>query len=214
MEVVRPEKQAALDPLRGPRAWPLLDHLPHLAWNLALTRGSIVAALERVFRVYGKKTISLRLGPLTVVATADLGQARRVLVDEVHRHRKTFMEADVLEPAMERGLIVLDGDEWERHHRAVAPTFRPSAMPLLVQAVRGTASSRMDGWQATVDVGHEMRCIAIGFALIEARSILVEILRRFELSLDEPERVSRLVASILTRPRAPVTARVKTLQPM
>ncbi len=153
---------AIRDETCGPRAWSLVGHLPHLFWNLVLARGSLVSALQRMFRMYRRKTLALRLGPLRVTATVDPEQAHRILVAEAARHQKTRWEANILRPAMDGGLIILDGAEWERHHRAVVPCFRPAAMPALVTTVSAVARSRMDRWSDRVDVGHEMRCIVNG----------------------------------------------------
>jgi cytochrome P450 len=60
---------------------------------------------------------------------------------------------------MEGGLIILDGEEWERHHRAVASCFGPAAMTKLVTAISRVAGARMSRFGSAVDVSHEMRCI-------------------------------------------------------
>jgi cytochrome P450 len=124
-----------------------------------LARGNLVEALRRLFKARGCKTLLLRVGPLRASVTVDLREAQRILVTEPARHPKTRWEAGVLEPAMEGGLIILAGEEWERHHRAVAPCFGAAAMARLVTAVSSVARTRMSRFGPIVDVGHEMRCI-------------------------------------------------------
>ena len=143
----------------APRTGPTAGHLPHLLWNLLLARGNLIEALQRLFRVRGGKTLAFRLGPLRALVTVDPREAHRILVAEPARHPKTRWEAEVLEPAMEGGLIILAGEEWERHHRAVASCFGPAAMARLVTAVSSVARARMSRFGPIVDVSHEMRCI-------------------------------------------------------
>jgi cytochrome P450 len=143
----------------GPRAWPLVGHLPFLVLGMLKARGNFAELVRQMVTEYGRKTLYLRVGSKTVVISADPRFARRVLVDHAPHFPKTGWEKRVLTPTMDDGLIILEGAEWKHHRAAVAPCFSASLLQGLGRIAAGATSDRLAGWLGSVAIGHEIRCI-------------------------------------------------------
>src|SRR5262249_16793421 len=145
---------------RGPRSWPLLGHLPFLVFSILKAGGNFAEAVRRMLMRFARGTLYLRIGRRMVVISADPKFAPRVLVDNASHFPKTRWEKRVLMPAMEDGLIILEGADWKRHRAAIAPSFSASLMEGLTRTVADAAKDRLAGWREKMAVGHEIRCIA------------------------------------------------------
>jgi|GEM_PF-3712676 len=137
----------------------MLGHLPFLVFRILKARGNFAEAVRQMVCEYAQRTLHLRIGPATVVISADPRFARRVLVEQASNFGKTGWERRVLKPSMEDGLIILEGKEWKEHRAAVAPCFSASMMEELGNIVADAARDRLKSWQGDVAIGHEMRCI-------------------------------------------------------
>lgn len=137
----------------------MLGHLPFLVFRILKARGNFAEAVRQMVCEYAQGTLHLRIGPATVVISADPRFARRVLVEHASHFPKTGWEKRVLTPTMEDGLIILEGDDWKEHRAAVAPCFSTSLMDELGDIVADAARDRLASWQGNVAIGHEMRCI-------------------------------------------------------
>src|SRR5262249_40203959 len=77
------------------------------------------------------------MGPFVIVNRPDA--IRHVLLDNAANYRKDALQLQKLEPALGRGLLTSDRDEWRFQRRTVAPLFQPAAveayLPEMVDAV-------------------------------------------------------------------------------
>jgi cytochrome P450 len=91
--------------------------------------------------------------------SADPQLCREVLVGSSDEFSKTSLEHRVLAPVMEDGLVILEGERWKERRRASAACFGARAIEELTATLQQSASQRVDGWKATVELEHECRCI-------------------------------------------------------
>jgi cytochrome P450 len=141
-------------------AVPLVAHAPRILWETCRARGNLGEALQRLLLRHETLSLRLRLGGLPAAITADPKLSRLLLVSHAGVWKKTRWEHRVLCPVMEGGSIILDGDEWKEHQRAVAPTFGARSLSSLTGLVSRAARSRLANWGSSVNVSHEMRCIS------------------------------------------------------
>lgn len=59
------------------------------------------------------------------VAVCDPAGVRRVFLDNVANYRKDARQLRILQPALGRGLLTADGDDWRAQRRSLAPLFAP-----------------------------------------------------------------------------------------
>jgi cytochrome P450 len=77
------------------------------------------------------------MGPFVIVNEPDA--IRRVFLDNAANYPKDALQLRKLQPALGRGLLTSDRDEWRLQRRTVAPLFQPSSvaayLPVMVDAV-------------------------------------------------------------------------------
>lgn len=141
-------------PLRDRRR-PPAPHPPRgkLSW-LALYRGlrnnPITTWGERV---YQEPIIAERglLGPVVIVNRPDA--IRHVFLDNAHNYPKDAIQLEKLGPALGRGLLTSEREEWRFQRRTVAPLFQPSSvaayLPVMVEAV----AAMLDRWESSAADG-------------------------------------------------------------
>jgi len=104
-------------------------------------------------RVYQEPIIAERglLGPVVIVNRPDA--IRHVSLDNAQNYPKDALQLGKLGPALGRGLLTSQSDEWRFQRRTVAPLFQPSSvgayLPLMVEAV----APMLQRWETAADDG-------------------------------------------------------------
>ena len=61
----------------------------------------------------------------------DPDMIRHVLIDNAANYPKDALQLEKLTPAVGRGLLTAEGDDWRLQRRTVAPLFQPAAVAVL-----------------------------------------------------------------------------------
>jgi cytochrome P450 len=82
---------------------------------------------------------------------SDPAAVRRVLVENVANYPKTRMDLAFFAAIFGGGLLGLDGEDWRRHRRIMAPAFDPRSVASYGPAMAATIQSFLERWDALPD---------------------------------------------------------------
>src|SRR5262249_50778064 len=116
-------------PLRALGATPV--SLGRLAISLVRTRFHFIRTLQRLFQRTRATTLRVPVFRTDLYLSADPSLCREVLADRAAEYAKTTWEHRVLRPAMDGGLILLEGRAWKTRRQASASCFGPAHMESL-----------------------------------------------------------------------------------
>ncbi len=133
--------------------------LPRVFVHLLKTRGNLGESLRRNMIRVGKKFFRIRVLGVDLTLSADPAHARHLLLERSQDFPKTAWERRVLSPAMEGGLIILEGEEWRQHHRVLAKCFSTTRIARLPVLVSDACRTRMARWSGSVEISHQMKCL-------------------------------------------------------
>jgi cytochrome P450 len=114
-----------------------------LAALMALRTNPIDALSERAFRD-PFVTITFRRPMLLV---NDPTAVAHILLDHAANYRKSPEQQRRLTPALGRGLLTAEGDDWRTTRRAVAPLFTPKAVDQMLPAMEGAIHDLVARWR-------------------------------------------------------------------
>jgi cytochrome P450 len=92
---------------------------------------------------------------------------RHILIDNPGNYRRTAVTLRLLRPLLGAGLLLSEGEDWQRQRRAAAPAFAPRTIPDLARHVAETATSAVDRFAAVdgaIDLLAEMRLLTLAVA--------------------------------------------------
>jgi cytochrome P450 len=100
-----------------------------------------------------------------VAVVNDPSAIRQILVEDHSSYRKSAIERRVLSAAMPNGLVTVDGEQWQRLRRTLAPAFGRKMTAGFARAVAGTAAALVERWNgrpggSVVDIKTEMSRVA------------------------------------------------------
>jgi cytochrome P450 len=153
-------------PLRDRRR-PPAPHPPRgkLGW-LALYRGLRSNPITTWGQeAYEKPILADRgiMGPFVIINRPDA--IRRVFLDNAANYPKDALQFEKLAPALGRGLLTSDRDEWRFQRRTVAPLFQPSSvaayLPVMIEAVAAMLARWEDAAAegGVIDAAREMTAL-------------------------------------------------------
>ena len=125
---------------------PLWRLLPELFVYLVRSAGDTLHVLIEILVKRRTKTLRIRGGLLNLELTVDPERAREILVADWAGYPKTRWEQHVLSPGMEGGLIILEGEPWQSHRKALADLFSAPAMERFSRQVRQAFIRRAEDW--------------------------------------------------------------------
>lgn len=113
------------------------------------------------FKDIRRNSMRIEIFRLNVEITQDPMRAHQVLVTDWLNHPKTKWEHSVLSPAMEGGLILLQGEKWRVHRMMMAELFSPTVIQELAHAVSVNTLERVKHWKSEhrMNWTHEIQCI-------------------------------------------------------
>jgi cytochrome P450 len=97
---------------------------------------------------------------------SDPAAIRKILVEDQSAFRKSTIERRVLASRMPNGLVTVDGEQWQRLRRTLAPTFGRSMTGGFAPAIARVAATLVERWQnlsdgGVVEVKAEMSRVAL-----------------------------------------------------
>jgi len=99
-----------------------------------------------------------------VLVLSDPAAIRKVLVESPHVYRKSALERRILSPRLRHGLVAVEGEQWERQRRTLAPSFGRKAVASLAPAMTEAAAALVGRWRnrgGPVDIKVEMSALAL-----------------------------------------------------
>ena len=134
-----------------------------IAWREPLTMWS-----ERHFSeliLFGQSALGFAIN------VSDPAGVRHVLLENAKNYDKGELQKRVLGPLLAEGLLLVEGDDWKRARRIMAPLFTPARTAKLAQRMREVSEGRVEGWlrdksAAVINIDREMT--ALTFEIISA----------------------------------------------
>ncbi len=138
---------------------------------------------------------------------SDPAGVRRVLVENAANYPKTRMDLAFFAALFGGGLLGLDGEDWRRHRRIMAPAFDPRSVAGYGPAMATTLQTFMQRWDAlpddaAVDMSDEMTLLTL------------EIISRTVFSADGAELMGMIRDMLLRGMRAAAAANMLDLLPV
>src|SRR5262249_26206200 len=103
------------------------------------------------------------MGPFAIVNRPDA--IRHVLLDNAANYRRDALQLQKLEPALGRGLLTSERDEWRFQRRTVAPLFQPAAVEAYLPEMVDAVGAMLARWEkaaqtsAIIDAAREMTAL-------------------------------------------------------
>jgi cytochrome P450 len=164
---------------------------------LALLKALRTNPLECWTKAHFEEPIVLGRFPFVRYAVvSDPAAIRKILVEDQSAFRKSTIERRVLASRMPNGLVTVDGEQWQRLRRTLAPTFGRSMTGGFAPAIARVAATLVERWQnlsdgGVVEVKAEMSRVALE-ALVGC--IFSEGLGVRKPCVMQPRGITRLVA--------------------
>ncbi len=133
---------------------------------LAALRGNVLRLLPRA--AYEEDVVVLRLFGRRLFLFNDPQAIHRVLVENLDNYRRPPVTRRILWPIVGDGLLLSEGEDWQRQRRTVAPAFANRAVRVLARHVAGAAADAADGLAGSgaqpVDLLAAMQVLALEIA--------------------------------------------------
>ena len=96
---------------------------------------------------------------------------RHVLLENAKNYDKGELQRRVLGPLLAEGLLMVEGDDWKRARRIMAPLFTPARMATMTGRMDEIAAARVAGWldgQSSRVVNIDREMTALTFEIISS----------------------------------------------
>jgi cytochrome P450 len=118
------------------------------------------------------------------VFLSDPEDINHVFNTHIDRYRPNVLAERLLEPVTGRGILLLEGEEWDRFHRQLIPVFQPRHVESLVPSFHQTAIDHIESWAAGSDCTRDL--------LIDFRRLTLAVIARSMLSIHDEARTAEL----------------------
>lgn len=136
----------------GPKSWHGLD-------NVKAFSDDTLAFILRLHREYGD-SVSFRMGPFRAFFFYHPDQVKEILVKHWKDLPKVERQVKVLRQWDGNGLLLSEGDFWQRQHRLVQPAFAPKRFGPYAEIMAKRTSQRLEKWKREgaegIDIDEEM----------------------------------------------------------
>ncbi len=107
------------------------------------------------------------MGPMDTVMVANPDVIERILVSDADRFRKPDFQGDALGDLLGEGLLLSEGETWERQRELANPAFTMSRLAGMADRITGHAESLLSEWTAgdVVDVERSMTHVTLDVIL-------------------------------------------------
>ena len=122
--------------------------------------------IEALEETYGD-VARFEMGPMETYMVADPAAIERILVSEADRFRKPEFQNDALGDLLGEGLLLSEGETWERQRDLAAPAFAMSRLSGMTDRIAAHATEMTDDWRdgETVDAESEMARVTLNVIL-------------------------------------------------
>jgi len=107
------------------------------------------------------------MGPMDTYMVTDPAEIERILVSEADRFRKPDFQGDALGDLLGDGLLLSEGDTWEKQRSLAQPAFQMGRLMGMADRVTGHAESMVESWQPgqTIDAESQMARVTLNVIL-------------------------------------------------
>jgi cytochrome P450 len=127
------------------------------------------------------------MGPIPMTVVCHPETIERVLVSEADRFRKPAFQDDAVGDLLGEGLLLSEGETWERQRNLATPAFSMSRLAGVADRIVDHADARLAGWEAgdVVDVERRMTRVTL--------DVILDLMLGVELS---PDRIADVEAQL------------------
>lgn len=102
----------------------------------------------------------------------------------VDHYRPNVLAQRILEPMAGRGLLLAEGEDWERQHRQLIPFFQPRHVEGLIPAFHDIATAAIASWPSSGGLERNL--------LADFRGLTLALIARCLLSIEDRDGIGRL----------------------
>jgi cytochrome P450/Na+/melibiose symporter-like transporter len=158
-------------------------------------------------RAFEEPVIAGRTLIWNYVLVSDPAGVRRVLVENAANYPKTRMDLAFFAALFGGGLLGLEGEDWRRHRRIMAPAFDPRSVGAYGPAMASTVQAFLERWDvlpdaAPIDMAAEMTLLTL------------EVISRTVFSADGMELMGMIRQMLLRGMQAAAAANILDLLPV
>ena len=102
-----------------------------------------ISALERAYGDVAR----FDMGPMDTYMICDPTAIERILVSDADRFRKPDFQGDALGDLLGDGLLLSEGETWERQRKLANPAFSMSRLSGMADRITNHAEDRIGGWE-------------------------------------------------------------------
>src|SRR5436189_322878 len=145
-----------------PAPIPHRSPLGPLALVKALWRNPLEAWAETHF---SEPIVTTNLGPRQVLLVNDPAAIRHVFLDNSANYGREPLQRRIMSSALRNGLLMADGNQWERQRRMLGPLFTRKSIKRFAVPVEQAAQSLAQRWRQSqnqvVDVAAEITLVTL-----------------------------------------------------
>lgn len=130
--------------------------------------------LRVTFRRFGRRFLIL----------SDPQDVNHVLNAQLDRYQPNVLAERLLEPIVGGGLVLAEGEEWQRQHRQLIPVFQPRHIERLIPTFHRTADRHVGAWAAGRSCDRDL--------LVDYRHLTLAVIASAMLSIEDEARTAQL----------------------
>ncbi|WP_336002443.1 cytochrome P450 [Halorientalis halophila] len=123
---------------------------------------AFVTALERAYGGIAQ----FDMGPMETYAVTDPEAIEEILVTQSDAYEKPDFQADAIGDLLGEGLLLSEGETWERQRELANPAFDMNRLSGMADRITGHAESMVDGWTAGDEIDAEMSMTEVTLRVI------------------------------------------------
>ncbi len=133
---------------------------------------------------YAKLRVSFHLFGREFICLSDPDDIDHVMNAHIDRYQPNVLARRLMEPIVGRGLLMSEGEDWERQHRQLIPFFQPRQIERLIPVFHDVATAAIRSWSSGGVVERNL--------LVDFRRLTLALIARSLLSIEDEARTTQL----------------------
>lgn len=133
------------------------------------------------------------MGPTETVVVTDPPLIEEVLVTDADRYRKPNLAGEALDALLGEGLLLSEGETWERQRELLAPAFGMDRLAGMADRITDRAETMIEDWEpgASIDIERTMTHVTL--------DVILDVMVGVELPPDRVEAIQEALVPVGAR---------------